>query len=136
MKPTWMCPRERGPRARRAARALALALPLVACSRGPSTSAEGRWFVQKGCSGCHSIAALGVAGRPTGAPDLSEAAEGVPRRYGVTLEEFLREPRSGTMSIVLSTQLRLTLEERREAARRLRGAFEVRREGGETRGRP
>jgi hypothetical protein len=87
-------------------------------------SASGKFFVQKGCSGCHTIRSLGVQGRPGVAPDLSNAAEDVPARFGISLEKFLERPPSGTMALVLSQQILLTPEERATAARNLREALE------------
>jgi len=56
------------------------------------------------------------------APDLSGAVEDVPARFGVSLDEFLQAP-SGTMSMVLSTRIPMTPEQRVLAATRLKEAY-------------
>lgn len=84
---------------------------------------EGRFFVEKTCFVCHDVSSLGIVSATKIGPDLSRAAEDVPRRLGRTLEDFLQNP-SGTMSVVLSKQIPLTKEERAEAARLLRLAHE------------
>ncbi|HEY3452547.1 MAG TPA: hypothetical protein VGK67_39755 [Myxococcales bacterium] len=121
--------RARGGRLRPALAGLLGLLASGCAPKEPGVSPAGQWFVQKGCAQCHTIASLGVRGRPTAAPDLSVAAEDVPRRYGVSLEQFLDAPRSGTMAIVLSVQIRLTPEERAAAARGLREALQRHRGG-------
>lgn len=68
-------------------------------------------FVEKGCPQCHSIAALGVKSSAEVGPDLTEAYEDVQLRFGVQLDEFLAQP-TGTMQVVLSSQITLTAAER------------------------
>lgn len=84
---------------------------------------EGRFFVEKTCFVCHDVSSLGIFSAAKIGPDLSQAAESVPRRLGRTLEDFLKSP-TGTMSVVLAKQIPLTSEERAEAARLLRLAHE------------
>ncbi len=72
---------------------------------------RGTLFYAKGCPQCHAISALGIASATDAGPDLSNAATDVPERYGVPLAEFLRNP-TGTMQIVLGSQIRMTAAER------------------------
>ena len=83
---------------------------------------EGAFFVKKTCVSCHSISSLGIKAASIG-PDLSDAVADTPRRFGKSLEEFLDKP-SGTMSIVLSTQIPLTNAEKHEAIRLLKVAYQ------------
>jgi len=82
----------------------------------------GAWFVKTGCFVCHSISALGVKSPAQIGPDLSTAVEDVQKRFGRTIDDFLREP-TGTMSVVLSRQIVLTPEEKGVAVQKLREAF-------------
>jgi hypothetical protein len=68
-------------------------------------------FVEKGCPQCHSISALGVKSPAEIGPDLTLAYTDVQSRFNMELEEFLKNP-TGTMQIVLSSQIKLTPEER------------------------
>jgi hypothetical protein len=56
------------------------------------------------------------------APDLSIAVEDVPRRFGVSLDEFLQAP-TGTMAMVLSSRIPLTPEQRVIAINKLKEAY-------------
>ena len=85
-------------------------------------SGPGAWFVKTGCFVCHSISVYGVESPAQIGPDLSTAVEDVQRRFGRTLDDFLREP-TGTMQVVLSRQIVLTPEEKAVAVERLRAAF-------------
>lgn len=82
----------------------------------------GAWFVQTGCFVCHSIAALGVKSPAQIGPDLSTAVEDTQKRFGLTVDDFLRNP-TGTMSVVLSRQIILTPEQKAVAIQKLREAF-------------
>lgn len=68
-------------------------------------------FVRKGCPQCHSISALGVKSPTELGPDLTFAYSDVQSRFNMKLEEFLKNP-TGTMQVVLSSQIKLTPEER------------------------
>jgi cytochrome c2 len=83
---------------------------------------EGAFFVKKGCFVCHSVSALGVDGSKIG-PDLSEAVVDVQSRFGKTLEDFLNNP-TGTMAVVLSTQIQLSEEDKQEAVAKLKLAYQ------------
>jgi cytochrome c2 len=86
---------------------------------------EGAFFVKKGCFVCHSVSTLGIESAAKIGPDLSEAVSDVQSRFGRTLEDFLASP-TGTMAVVLATQIQLTPEERREAVDKLKIAYEKR----------
>ncbi len=82
----------------------------------------GAWFVQTGCFVCHSIAALRVRSPAQIGPDLSTAVDDTQKRFGMTVDDFLRNP-TGTMSVVLSRQIVLTPEQKQVAVQKLRDAF-------------
>jgi cytochrome c551/c552 len=82
----------------------------------------GGWFVQTGCFVCHSVSVFGVKSPAQIGPDLSIAVEDVQSRFGVTIDDFLRNP-TGTMSVVLSRQIVLTPEQKQVAVQQLRAAF-------------
>lgn len=84
---------------------------------------EGAFFVKKGCFVCHSVSTLGVESASKIGPDLSEAVTDVQMRFGMQLEDFLNNP-TGTMAVVLSTQIILTPEEKREAVEKLKIAYQ------------
>ena len=84
---------------------------------------EGAFFVKKGCFACHSVSAFDIKSAADIGPDLSFAVSDVQSRFGKTLEDFLEKP-TGTMAVVLSTQIQLTDEERREAVAKLKIAYE------------
>ncbi len=88
---------------------------------------EGAFFVKKGCFVCHSVASLGIESATKIGPDLSEAVTDVQSRFGRTLEDFLKNP-TGTMAVVLATQIRLTDEERLEAIEKLKIAYQKKQE--------
>jgi cytochrome c2 len=84
---------------------------------------EGAFFVKKGCFACHSVSTLGIESASKIGPDLSDAVVDVQSRFGRTLEDFLRNP-TGTMSVVLATQIPLTEAEKREAVDKLKVAYQ------------
>lgn len=84
--------------------------------------AGGEWFKQKGCTDCHSISAYRMWNIAAQGPDLSEAVEDVPKRFGVPLEQFLHAP-TGTMAMVLSSRIPLTRDERDLAIHKLHDAY-------------
>jgi cytochrome c551/c552 len=82
----------------------------------------GAWFVKTGCFVCHSVSSLGVKSPAQIGPDLSTAVEDTQSRFGRTVDDFLRAP-TGTMAVVLSRQIILTEEQKKEAVEKLREAF-------------
>lgn len=85
---------------------------------------EGAFFVKKTCFICHSVSTLGIESATNIGPDLANAAADVQARFGRTLEDFLAAP-TGTMAVVLSTQIHLTPEERAEAISKLKAAYQL-----------
>ena len=55
-------------------------------------------------------------------PDLSTAVEDTQKRFGRTVDDFIRSP-TGTMAVVLSRQIILTDAEKEVAIQKLREAF-------------
>ncbi len=86
-------------------------------------SGEGAFFVANRCFVCHSVSTLGIESAAKIGPDLSDAVADVQSRFGRTLEDFLANP-SGTMSVVLSTQIHLTDADKREAVAKLKLAYQ------------
>lgn len=83
-------------------------------SPGPQVSSSdprAALFLEKGCPQCHTISALGIKSAAEIGPDLTFAYADVQSRFNVKLEEFLRNP-TGTMQVVLSSQITLSPEER------------------------
>jgi hypothetical protein len=91
---------------------------------------EGAFFVRKGCFICHDVSSLGIESAAKIGPDLSIAVSDVQARFGRTLEDFLKNP-TGTMAVVLSTQIHLSEDERKEAVEKLHLAFERKQKGAE-----
>ena len=77
-----------------------------------------RFFVHRGCIGCHSISVHDIKGLTTIGPDLSIAQTDVQKRFGRTLEDFLDSPQ-GTMQMVLGTLIKLTPEDKATAIKQL-----------------
>ncbi len=88
---------------------------------------EGAFFVKKGCFICHSVSSLGIESATKIGPDLALAQVDVQSRFGRTLEDFLAQP-TGTMAVVLATQIRLTPDEKREAIEKLKIAYQKKQE--------
>lgn len=83
----------------------------------------GKFFVEKTCFICHDVSSFGIESATKIGPDLAMAVDDAPRRFGRTLDDFLMNP-SGTMAVVLSKQIQLSPDERREAIRLLKIAHE------------
>jgi cytochrome c2 len=88
---------------------------------------EGAFFVKKGCFVCHSVSTLGIESAAKIGPDLADAVSDVQSRFGRTLEDFLKAP-TGTMSVVLATQIQLTDAEKQEAIEKLKIAYQKKQE--------
>ena len=84
---------------------------------------EGAFFVNHRCFVCHSVSTLGIESPAKIGPDLADAVADVQSRFGKTLEDFLANP-TGTMSVVLSTQIQLTNAEKKEAVEKLKIAYQ------------
>jgi hypothetical protein len=85
-------------------------------------------FLNKGCPQCHSISALGVKSPAEIGPDLTLAYEDVQTRFSMPLEEFLHNP-TGTMQMVLSSQIQLSTAERDSIIHILKDLHEESKEG-------
>jgi len=85
---------------------------------------DGAFFVEKSCFVCHSIKAFNIQSPTEKGPDLSFAPDDVRTRFGKTVEEFLFEP-TGTMKIILESQIVLTDEEKWEAVEKITKAYHV-----------
>jgi hypothetical protein len=98
----------------------------VATSDDPRASI----FLNKGCPQCHSISGLGIKSPAEIGPDLTLAYEDVQTRFSMPLEQFLHNP-TGTMQIVLSSQIQLSTAERDSIIHILKELHENREEEGE-----
>ena len=87
-------------------------------------------FLNKGCPQCHSISAFGIKSPAEIGPDLTLAYEDVQTRFSMKLEDFLHNP-TGTMQMVLSSQIQLSTAERDSIIHILKGLHEEREEAGE-----
>jgi hypothetical protein len=103
----------------------------AAAAANANATPEGRFFVEKGCAQCHALKAYGVVSQIQMGPDLGLAKEDVKARFGVELEEFFANP-PGTMALVLSSQIVLTPDEKKDVIRRLEAAFEANKALGDT----
>lgn len=97
------------------------ARPVMSAVAGPDVRG-GDWFKQTGCLDCHSMSVYRMLNITAVGPDLSIAVEDVPRRFGVSLDEFFKAP-TGTMSMVLSSRIPLSPEQRLLAVSKLKEAY-------------
>ena len=95
-----------------------------------SDDPRGAIFLSKGCPQCHTISALGIKSPAEVGPDLTVAYEDVQNRFGLKLDEFLRTP-TGTMQVVLSSQIQLSPAERDSIYRILHALHEEQEERAE-----
>jgi hypothetical protein len=106
--------------------ALITSVWLVACG---SRTVDGSFFMQKGCVQCHSVSSLGVVSQNNTGPDLALAVEDAPQRFGKSLDMFWNNP-TGTMQMVLASQIKLTPEEKSEALDLMKAAYEMKKNSG------
>ncbi|HYE72053.1 MAG TPA: hypothetical protein VEF04_01930 [Blastocatellia bacterium] len=106
--------------------AAAVTIGLTACGGG--SGPDPSFFTQKGCVQCHSVSAFGLASAAQIGPDLSDAVDDVPRRFNKSLEEFMANP-TGTMQLVLSSQIKLTDAEKAQAVALIKLASEKKKSG-------
>ncbi len=85
---------------------------------------DGAFFVEKSCFVCHSIKAFDIKSPTEKGPDLSYAPDDVRTRFNKTVEEFLFDP-TGTMKIILESQILLTDEEKWEAINKIMKAYDI-----------
>lgn len=105
--------------------------PATASQEGPTSSdPRAAIFLNKGCPQCHSISAFGVKSPAEIGPDLTLAYDDVQTRFSMKLEDFLHNP-TGTMQMVLSSQIQLSSAERDSIIHILKGLHEEREEANE-----
>jgi cytochrome c551/c552 len=103
---------------------LAAGAAMIGC--GSDQMAEGKAFFQeKGCTECHSVSTFGLESQNKSGPDLAEAYTDVQKRFGTSLENFLKNP-TGTMQMVLTSKIKLTEEDRRKTIELLKYAYDNR----------
>ncbi len=85
---------------------------------------DGAFFVEKSCFVCHSVEAFELESPTNKGPDLSWAPDDVRTRFSKTVEEFLFEP-TGTMKIILESQIVLTDEEKWQAIEKITKAYDI-----------
>lgn len=85
---------------------------------------DGAFFVNKSCFVCHSIEAFDIKSPTDKGPDLSWAPEDTRTRFNKTVQEFLFEP-TGTMKIILESQIILTKEEKWQAINKIMKAYDI-----------
>lgn len=85
---------------------------------------DGAFFVEHSCFVCHGIEAFEIESPTNKGPDLSWAPDDVRTRFNKTVEEFLFEP-TGTMKIILDSQIVLTDEQKWEAVEKIKKAYDI-----------
>ena len=85
---------------------------------------DGAFFVKHNCFVCHSVEAYEIKSPTDKGPDLSWAPEDVRVRFSKTVEEFIFAP-TGTMEIILGSQIVLTDEEKWEANEKILKAYDI-----------
>lgn len=85
---------------------------------------DGAFFVEHSCFVCHSVEAYDIKSPTEKGPDLSLAPDDVRVRFNKTVEEFLFEP-TGTMKIILESQIVLTDEQKWEAVEKITKAYDI-----------
>jgi cytochrome c2 len=85
---------------------------------------DGAFFVENSCFVCHSIEAFDIKSPTDKGPDLSWAPEDVRNRFNKTVEEFLFEP-TGTMKIILESQIVLTDEQKWDVIGKIMKAYDI-----------
>jgi cytochrome c551/c552 len=104
---------------------VATGIAMVACG-GSNEMAEGKAFFQeKGCTECHAVSTFGLESQNKTGPDLAEAYTDVQKRFGTSLENFLKNP-TGTMQMVLTSKIKLTDDEKQKVIRLLKYAHDNR----------
>jgi cytochrome c2 len=85
---------------------------------------DGAFFVEHSCFVCHSIEAFEIQSPTNKGPDLSKAPDDVRARFNKTVEEFLFNP-TGTMKIILDSQIVLSDAEKWEAIEKINKAYNI-----------
>jgi cytochrome c2 len=85
---------------------------------------DGAFFVENSCFVCHSIEAYDIKSPTDKGPDLSWAPDDVRNRFNKTVEEFVFNP-TGTMEIILGSQIVLSDEQKWEAVNKIMKAYDI-----------
>ncbi|NIM01928.1 MAG: hypothetical protein GTN89_14100, partial [Acidobacteria bacterium] len=80
--------------------------------------------VEHNCFVCHSVKAFDIQSPTDKGPDLSLAPDDVRARFNKTVEEFMFDP-TGTMKIILESQIVLTDEQKWEAVNKIMKAYDI-----------
>lgn len=97
---------------------------MIGC--GGSEAAEAKaFFLGKGCNECHSISTFSIESQNKTGPDLAEAYTDVQKRFGTSLENFLKNP-TGTMQMVLKDKVKLSSDEKQKVIEYLKYAYDNR----------
>lgn len=83
---------------------------------------RGALFVERGCSRCHGIWALGVKSKADIAPDLTFARMDVVNRFGVPLDTFFNNP-AAVMHVMLAPHVNWTVAGRDSIAQLLEATY-------------
>ncbi|MFN7931496.1 MAG: hypothetical protein U0Y68_26915 [Blastocatellia bacterium] len=103
---------------------IAAGAAMIGC--GGSEAAEAKaFFLGKGCNECHTISTFGIESQNKSGPDLAEAYTDVQKRFGTSLENFLKNP-TGTMQMVLTSKIKLTDDEKQKVIGYLKYAYDNR----------
>ena len=103
---------------------LAAGTAMIGCGSGEAAEAKA-FFLGKGCNECHSISTFGIESQNKSGPDLAEAYTDVQKRFGTSLENFLKNP-TGTMQMVLKDKIKLTDDEKQKVIGYLKYAYDNR----------
>ncbi len=85
---------------------------------------DGAFFVENSCFVCHSMEAFNIESPTDKGPDLSWAPDDVRARFNKTVEEFMFEP-TGTMKIILESQIVLSDQQKWEAINKIMKAYDI-----------
>jgi cytochrome c2 len=85
---------------------------------------DGAFFVENSCFVCHSIEAFEIVSPTNKGPDLSWAPDDVRARFNKTVEEFLFDP-TGTMKIILESQIVLSDQQKWDAINKIMKAYDI-----------
>lgn len=98
---------------------------MIGCGGSAEATEAKAFFLGKGCNECHTISTFGIESQNKSGPDLAEAYTDVQKRFGTSLDKFLKSP-TGTMQMVLSSKIKLTDAEKEKVIGYLRYAYDNR----------
>ena len=85
---------------------------------------DGAFFVEHSCFVCHSVEAFSIESPTNKGPDLSWAPDDTRARFNKTVEEFMFEP-TGTMKIILESQIVLSDKQKWEGIEKITKAYDI-----------